>query len=178
MRQTTTFCNYVTLWRTPRLLSFVRPRTYSSLFVVNETIGTSNHVELTINAVVELVTNACIFMCEVTVLSWAIKTWLRLLYKNQLNRNNAHQQNKPKPKRTNNSWNVCKPNPVLVLINYLREPHLRFMSPIELKINIHKQEQNKNLLGSSNPSTIFLPYNFKYLVKQTYAVLAYENSQY
>lgn len=64
---------------TSGFLGFVWPGADPSFFVVDQPIGTGDHVELSIDTVVEFVADAAVFMGEVAVLPGAVKTGLRFL---------------------------------------------------------------------------------------------------
>lgn len=68
-----------TFGRAALLLGLIWPGADSSFVVVDESTWAGDHVELAIDAVVELITDVAFFMGKVTVLPWAMLTWLRFL---------------------------------------------------------------------------------------------------
>lgn len=58
-------------------LSFIWPRTNSSVFVVDKTSGTGDSVVFAVNTVIEFITDMTVFMGEVSVLPGAVLTWFR-----------------------------------------------------------------------------------------------------
>lgn len=58
----------------------IGPSADAGLRIEDKTSGASDHIELAIDTIVELVTDASLFVAKVSILSGTMMAWLRILY--------------------------------------------------------------------------------------------------
>lgn len=69
-----------TLWRASFFLGLIWPRANASFFIVHQAGWTRDRIKFSVHTIVELIADFWIFVCEITVLSRAMFSWLRRFY--------------------------------------------------------------------------------------------------